>query len=133
MQNNTFSIWGVQVEAGNLATPFTTASGTIQGELALCQRYYQVIGGTASQFPLVGGYSSAATQQLRWPIQYVVTPRTTPTITKNGTWATGNAGQPVATMVGAQGFSIEIASLAAGMAYAYPDSTDDTFTISAEL
>jgi len=48
IQSNTFDIWGVQVEAGSTATAFQTATGTIQGELALCQRYYYRTSSSAS-------------------------------------------------------------------------------------
>jgi hypothetical protein len=36
----TIDLWGIQAEAGSVATAFQTATGTIQGELAACQRYY---------------------------------------------------------------------------------------------
>jgi hypothetical protein len=38
--STTYQIWGVQAEIGSTATAFQTATGTIQGELAACQRYY---------------------------------------------------------------------------------------------
>jgi hypothetical protein len=55
-QNATIDIWGLQVEAGQTATAFQTATGTIQGELAACQRYYwRNTPGTA-----YGGHSAIA-------------------------------------------------------------------------
>ena len=79
IQNFTASIWGVQVEYGSKATPFQTASGgSIQGELAMCQRYYyQAIGAEGGNLSMGFMYSAS---QLQFTLSYPVTMRTLPTV-----------------------------------------------------
>jgi hypothetical protein len=61
IQSNTFDIWGVQWEAGSSATDFQTASGSIGGELALCQRYYWRNGGLYTYQTLGMGIAQGTT------------------------------------------------------------------------
>jgi hypothetical protein len=56
-----FDLWGVQVEAGSVATAFQTATGTIQGELAACRYYYiRYASDGNTNFDLIGPFGSAA-------------------------------------------------------------------------
>jgi hypothetical protein len=75
--SSTFDIWGVQVEAGSVATPFQTATGTIQGELAACRRYLPAFYGE-SQASYYIGYAYA-TNGIIVSIPFDVPPRVPPT------------------------------------------------------
>jgi hypothetical protein len=78
IQSNTFDIWGVQVEEGSIATPFQTATGTIQGELAAAQRYYvRTTPGTA--FGYLSNTGSAISTTVSQNAINVATMRTAPT------------------------------------------------------
>jgi hypothetical protein len=67
IQNNTFDFWGCQAEAGSVATAFQTATGTLQGELAACQRYYwRATGSLYNRYAAFGIGANSTT------IQYMV-------------------------------------------------------------
>jgi hypothetical protein len=130
-QNITFDVWGVQVENGSTASPFQTASGSIAGELALCQRYYQVLGGTASAAPMVLAYASGANY---YSTNMILSPemRTTPSVAKSGTWFVSNCGQPSVEYLYSKGYVLTILATAAANYQFYPNSTDDIITFSSE-
>ena len=84
-----YEITGSQYDVGSVALPFRRSGGTIQGELAACQRYYlksynqETAPATASnsvgnfQFQALSATPTASRANVRFP----VTMRTSPTIT----------------------------------------------------
>jgi hypothetical protein len=148
IQTNTFDIWGVQVEYGSTATPFQTASGgSLQGELAMCQRYYYrfvPVAGSGGNFygPFaVGGATSTTNAYVTGNLPVAL--RSAPTISRSGgqiynlisniaatglgnAWATGTS------------FSINV-TVASGLVlnqvcqYAANNSASDYLDFSAEL
>ena len=80
---STFDLAQAQWELGSVATQFTRAGGTLQGELAACQRYYESINTNAGRVMLNGGYvQQGGVARFTAP---VVQKRTTPTVTITGT------------------------------------------------
>jgi hypothetical protein len=77
--NDYYEVTGVQLDIGSVALPFRTYAGTIQGELAACQRYYwRNSNGSAGNWYTPGvGYTT--TEALGFA-QMPVTMRVAPTI-----------------------------------------------------
>lgn len=81
--NDWFEVTGVQLETGSIATPFARNSGTIQGELAACQRYCQSYGESGTVF-FGNGYTANTNEA--YNLVQIPKMRTTPTATFSGTF-----------------------------------------------
>ena len=89
--NDYYEVTGVQVEAGSVATPFTTATGTLSGELAACKRYFQktyganeAIGTTNTGSVIWTQIEGSETSRVLVTHQFPVEMRTSPTVTGYG-------------------------------------------------
>ena len=77
-------IWGVQLEAGSIATPFKRNANSIQGELAACQRYYQRIG-VDNNLSFARAGVTTSTDDGQSGMNFITSMRTAPTISLSGT------------------------------------------------
>jgi hypothetical protein len=126
------SITGVQLEVGSVATDFEHRS--YGEELALCQRYYEIIGSAGTGDIVIGGYANNNT--FYETFQFKTEKRAAPTVTKNGTWSTGGTGvsQPQAYAASKILFRAGISNVTGpGNAYAHNNNSGCNFTADAEL
>jgi hypothetical protein len=141
--NVVFDIWGVQVEAGSTATPFQTASGSLAGELELCQRYYEAINqDEITTVPLGIAVYNSSTEAF-FTVWFKVKKRIAPVLTVTGgvtTYVTGtgrNSTSVVADQISASAASLKATTSAATAGNAsiafLNNSVTSKFEFSAEL
>jgi hypothetical protein len=83
--NDYFEVTGVQIDIGSVALPFRTYAGTIQQELAACQRYYFRNAATSAQFSFFMSGFNTSTTALMGVYTLPVTMRIPPTLQTTGT------------------------------------------------
>jgi len=142
--NDYIEITGVQLELGSTATTFSRAGGTIQGELAACQRYFEKsyspdtsLGTVDETYATWTSANAGDTTLVNGTAYFKVTKRTQPTITIYNT-SSGATGSFLATSTSYTVSSVSTGTLGIGRVYATTGMTANTYvrfhwTASAEL
>jgi len=126
----TFYITGVQLEKGSTATSFDYRPyGT---ELALCQRYYEILGSTANSLLFQTYAPSSSSGGERTTVYYKALKRASPTATVVGTWNYSNGSGLAFGGIGVDCSRAEWNAAGAGVSFAY-NINGGTLTFSAEL
>ena len=139
INSSTVDTWGWQLEAGSTATAFQTATGTVQGELAACQRYYYRLSGASGQnnFYIGSGTVNASGSNAYIYTKYPTTMRVVPTFTflSAGNYYIVSSPQGVATSVGTDNPGVDSAGLTFAKAtmVAYGSATIQANTSSAYI
>jgi hypothetical protein len=123
--NDYFEVTGVQLELGTSATAFQTATGTIQGELAACQRYYYRAQATANYTRWGIGQCTSSTAAAGF-VSFPITMRTSPTALEQ-TGTASNYGLTTSTG------SVNALSTVPTFDSASPDGSTVVFTVSSGL
>ena len=144
VNSHTIFVTGVQVELGSTATPFSRAGGTIQGELAACQRYYEksyptdtALGTVDETYATWTSANAGDTSLVNGTAYFKVTKRIQPTITIYNT-SSGTTGSFLATSTSYTVSSVATGTHGIGRVYATTGMTANTYvrfhwTASAEL
>jgi hypothetical protein len=105
-RNGTYDYWGWQLEAGSVATAFQTATGTIQGELAACQRYFFLTSSADGAFTQYGTGQAYSTSAAKFSVNFPTAMRIAPT----SVTGTGNIGALNSTNTAITGGTITVDS-----------------------
>jgi hypothetical protein len=131
--NTNLDVWGVQLEAGSIATPFRRNANSFQAELAACQRYYIQ---TPSSFPMPNGgiayVSNGVSASVTFPSVMRIAPAVTITGFRDAVNGTTSTVTSLNAEVNTQGIAhflgaFSAGSLTVGRAYSFG------FTANAEL